>query len=155
MGCKDFYLDVYFIDIGEEILNSIFIFYIMKHHKALPLKQLRSNWTDIHHMVWPMANHKVSDYFVYGIIIHKRATIIYHRINSTPQNSTDEYLETQVKCPIAMHGRYPTWCIEFTILPLNVLNHFQATGLAKRISEAVTKADTNHSLNLSTYFKYL
>lgn len=68
MGCKDFYLDVYFIDIGEEILNSIFIFYIMKHHKALPLRQLRSNWTDIHHMAWPMVlKHKVSDYFVYGI----------------------------------------------------------------------------------------
>ena len=40
-GVRGIYLDVYFIDIGEEILNSIFIFYIMKHHKALPLKQLR------------------------------------------------------------------------------------------------------------------
>lgn len=27
--------------------------------------------------------------------------------------------------------------------------------LDRRISEAVTKADTNHSLNLSTFFKYL
>lgn len=155
MGCKDFYLDVYFIDIGEEILNSIFIFYIMKHHKALPLKQLRTNWTDIHHMVWPMVKHKISDYFVYGIIIHKRSTIIYHRITSTPQNSIDEYLETQVKCPIAMVGA-PRGVLNLQYnLPLNMLNHFQATGLAKRISEAVTKADTNHSLNLSTYFKYL
>lgn len=103
MGCKDFYLDVYFIDIGEEILNSIFIFYIMKHHKALPLEQLRSNWTDIHHMVWPMVKHKVSDYFVYSIYTRDQQSFTTG-FTSTPQNSTDDSLETQVKCPIAMVG---------------------------------------------------
>lgn len=103
---EDFYLDVYFIDISEEILNSIFIFHIMKHHKALPLKQSRSTWKHAHHIygIWPMAKHNVSDYFVYIYTQEINNQLPQEYQHSTKQHRWVLWNETQVKCPIVLLG---------------------------------------------------
>ena len=58
-------------------------------------------------------------------------------------------------CILCVQDKYSGIRYNASLKQMQDIHKIDLILLYRRISEAVTKADTNHSLNLSTFFKYL